>query len=161
MGFGYESSAKPVGTIKQPVSSRIKRKQWARSKHFSRAKSSQEWVFTPLELSTTLGDAVDFMARGSVPVHGSNLALCMRCLLPRGIRNESLSLSRGTGSDSDLTRALRVRLIPCTTLHWSLSDLSHTKFVLRERFIGAFFQNVIFICKLASCGSYESLFSSC
>lgn len=48
------------------------------------------------------------MARGSVSLHKRSLASHSEwCLLPRGFIKESLSLSRGTGWDLDLTGALR------------------------------------------------------
>lgn len=37
----------------------------------------------------------------------------VHCLFPRGVRDEFLSLARGTGSDLDMTRALGDYFIAC------------------------------------------------
>lgn len=96
MGFRYESSASPVAMVKQSGYTRIKRRLCARFKRVWRAKSSHEWTSFPLELPKTLGRCSGFVAHGSAGVPRNLLILCrVRCLLPRGFRNASLSLSGG------------------------------------------------------------------
>lgn len=96
VGFGRESSAKPAGMVRQPESSRAKRRQRARSTLFSKVNSSRDWVSMSLELSNSFGEEEDRVWHSLKAVHGIVLALRrVRCFLPRVCREESLSLSRG------------------------------------------------------------------
>lgn len=64
VGTGYSIAALPLGMNKHPASPWIEGRRWARLTRFPRAKSSCEWVLTPLEMSNRLKNAVDLVGSG-------------------------------------------------------------------------------------------------
>lgn len=107
VGFYYSGPAQYASVIKQSGFPRSRGRQWARSKSFLGAKSSRGWASTPVEVSNTLRDAGDLVGSSSAAGHWTLVVLrSVRCLLPHGVRNKSLSLSEGTGFNLVLTRVL-------------------------------------------------------